>query len=97
MKTIKEATKILKDLGVIQQQGHAAGLLCPRCGKQTMSEIITHNALSRSVDVYICDLCGMEEALAAFTNQPALPLNEWSIIRGLENSTNTQEDKDDTI
>lgn len=97
MKTIKEATKILKDLGAMQHQGHAAGLPCPRYGKQTMSGIMAHNALSRYVDVYICNLCGMEEALSEFNNQSIIPLNEWSMIRGLENNTNTQEDKDDTL
>lgn len=95
MKTMEEATKILKDLGVMQHQGHAAGLPCPRCGKQTMSSIMSHNALSRHIDVYICDLCGIEEALSESFNQPTLPLNKWSIIAGFENST--QEDKNDTL
>lgn len=86
MKTIKEATKILKGLGTMQHQGHAAGLPCPRCGQHTMSTIMAHNALSRFIDVYICDLCGMEEALMEASGQPALPLNQWSMVTGFDKS-----------
>ena len=44
-----------------QQGGHFA---CPRCGKMTMdAEIVTRNALSRRATVYICDSCGMAEAM----------------------------------
>lgn len=49
-----------------------------------MSDIMVHNALSRYVDVYICDLCGMEEALAEFNKKSTLQLNEWSLIKSLE-------------
>lgn len=80
MKTIEEATKILTDLGAMQHQGQAVGLPCPRCGRQAMSNHMAHNALSRFIDVYICDLYGMEEALKESFHPPALPLNQWSIL-----------------
>ena len=35
------------------------------------------NALSRQADIMVCDACGMEEALRAFSHS-ALPLSEWA-------------------
>lgn len=51
---------------------------CPRCGRRTMSDRVTRNALSRYASIYICDECGTDEAIRAFAGQP-LPLSEWSI------------------
>lgn len=53
---------------------------CPRCGGNTMSATPTRNALSRAVPVYVCDTCGMNEALRDFTQQPKA-LDEWAIIQ----------------
>ena len=50
---------------------------CPRCGKDTMKKRIHTNALSRHSDIYICDACGMEEAMLKFMSNP-LPLREWA-------------------
>ena len=60
-----------------QQGGHFA---CPRCGKMTMdAEIITRNALSRRATVYICDSCGMAEAMEDMANSRT-PLTAWAIV-----------------
>lgn len=53
---------------------------CPRCGYKTMSERLTHNALSRRADIYICDTCGTEEALCDFTGTDDAVEN-WYVIR----------------
>ena len=44
-------------------QKAGAWLPCPRCGKLTMKEALCSNAFSRRADVYICNKCGMEEAV----------------------------------
>lgn len=36
---------------------------CPRCGLETLWKP-TRNALSRYLDVYVCDTCGTHEALS---------------------------------
>lgn len=60
-----------------QQGGHFA---CPRCGKMTMdAEIVTRNALSRRATVYICDSCGMAEAMEDMANSRT-PLTAWAIV-----------------
>lgn len=53
--------------------------LCPRCGKMTVKDSIHTNALSRHADVYICDACGVDEALRDWLGDP-LPLKEWAIV-----------------
>lgn len=59
---------------------------CPRCGKplkinpQTQ-QAASSNALSREVSgLYICDDCGSDEALRAFSGMP-LPLEQWDQTR----------------
>ena len=55
------ARVLIAEFSKKQQGRHFA---CPRCGKMTMdAESVTHNALSRRATVYICDACGMQEAL----------------------------------
>lgn len=54
-------------------------ITCPRCGKLTMKEPLHTNALSRFVDVYVCDMCGMAEALIAYVGEPQ-KLRNWAII-----------------
>ena len=53
---------------------------CPRCGCWAMDEKPTRNALSRRVDVYICDLCGRMEALEDF-HEEAIGLRAWDIVK----------------
>ena len=67
--------KTLGDLKARQDAGEQ--MLCPRCGRNTMKKNIHTNALSRHVDVYICDACGTEEALLKFMSNP-LPVMEWA-------------------
>lgn len=54
--------------------------ICPRCGRMTVKERLTTNALSRHADVYICNECGMEEAILDFRGTP-LPLKDWAIAK----------------
>lgn len=61
----------------IKETQQAGALICPRCG-QWMKLPITHNALSRVADVYICPDCGMDEAIRDFGRIP-LPIEEWVI------------------
>lgn len=50
--------------------------LCLRCGKPLNQRLVV-NALSRYADVYICEDCGMGEALRDACGQ-ALPMWEWN-------------------
>lgn len=71
------ARVLIAELSKKQQGGHFA---CPRCGKMTMdAESATHNALSRRATVYICDACGMQEALEDMMDSRT-PLTAWAIV-----------------
>ena len=65
------------DLKAHQQSGSYR--LCPRCGRDTMKENLTTNALSRHVDICICDVCGMEEAILDYMHVP-LPIEAWAAL-----------------
>lgn len=52
---------------------------CPRCGQNRMADDPMRNALSRAVDVQVCDICGTAEAIEASTGEK-MCLTEWSII-----------------
>lgn len=69
---------IIEAFATRQQGGYFA---CPRCGRMTMNaESVTRNALSRRIDVYVCDACGMQEALEDMrTASP--PLSSWAITQ----------------
>ena len=84
MITIEAAKEMLENLGDAQREGAATGLPCPRCGRYCMDEKPVRNALSRRAKVYICDACGMDEALRDATGKEPLPLNEWSMIQGFD-------------
>ena len=65
-----------------QRDGHFA---CPRCGKMTMdTESVTRNALSRRTEIYVCDACGMQEAIEDMMNS-RIPLTAWAIVAAPEN------------
>lgn len=66
--------EIVKKIQEAQQSGM---LICPRCGKW-MEKPISHNAVSRVADVYVCSVCGMDEAIRDFGKIP-LPIEEWVI------------------
>ena len=80
--------KIIENWQKVQKSG--AWLPCPRCGKLTMKENLLHNAFSRRADVYICDACGMEEAVedmpyskSADIKFDKLPLEAWFLVRNV--------------
>ena len=56
------------------------GARCPRCGKEMQGKLYTH-ALSRRVDIIICDECGVAEALEdAGLAKPKKKLMEWTAV-----------------
>ena len=57
--------------------------ICPRCGQRTMDSDVSRNALSRSLDIMICDQCGMDEAIRACSGND-IPLTKWWIAKLLE-------------
>lgn len=72
------AKTIIEQFSEKQQSGHFA---CPRCGKMTMdAESVTRNALSRRISVYICDTCGMQEALEDMMDSVST-LRSWAIVQ----------------
>lgn len=78
----KPAKTLIERFAEKQQGGHFA---CPRCGKMTMdAESVTRNALSRRATVYICDACGMQEALEDMMDS-ITPLTAWAIVAAPEN------------
>lgn len=66
--------KALADLKARQLAGEQ--MPCPRCGRDAMDAVLFHNALSRHADLYICSVCGMDEALLDMRQSPK-PLSEW--------------------
>ena len=72
---------IIEQFAEKQQGGHFA---CPRCGRMTMNaESVTRNALSRRIDIYVCDACGMYEALEDMADS-RMPLSSWAIAQDPE-------------
>lgn len=70
--------KKLEDLKARQRAGKH--MVCPRCGCDRMKPDVYTNALSRQVDIMICDQCGSEEALLAFM-QNTKPLESWACFQ----------------
>ena len=54
---------------------------CPRCGRPVMESDPVRNALSRRLNVYICDECGMMEALEDMLDAIKAPLSAWAIAK----------------
>ena len=75
--TEEMARSLIECFSKRQQGGHFA---CPRCGRMAMNENSVHNALSRRIDVYVCDACGMQEALEDMADSRT-PLEAWAIFR----------------
>ena len=77
-----EARALIERFAEKQQGGRFA---CPRCGKMAMdAESVTRNALSRRATVYICDACGMQEALEDMMDS-ITPLTAWAIAAAPQN------------
>lgn len=53
---------------------------CPRCGRMSIKDRLSTNALSRHVHVYICDDCGTDEAIRELSGND-LPLREWAVAK----------------
>ena len=73
--------KVVKEFKEKQLAGEK--MLCPRCGDDKMKTPITHNCLSRQIDIYVCEECGAEEAVYAMKGCP-LPLEYWDLYARLE-------------
>ena len=68
----------LADFKARQEAGEC--LPCPRCGCDSMKPSLYTNALSRAADIMICDACGTDEAVRAFTANP-MPMEEWACMK----------------
>ena len=79
--TEEMARALIERFAEKQQGGHFA---CPRCGRMTMSGDAKRNALSRRASVYVCDTCGMMEALEDMMDCTT-PLTAWAIVAAPEN------------
>lgn len=76
--TETKAKEIIESLMPMQERGDH--IPCPRCGHDRMHfDRPALNALSRRAKVYICETCGMEEALLDMQGKPPLPLTAWSL------------------
>lgn len=64
--------------------------ICPRCGINALDEQIHHNALSRRATVYVCNACGMDEAVRDYKGFP-LPVEQWAFAKELQASKNKAE------
>lgn len=73
---MSKAKDILDQIQEAQEKG--TSLLCPRCGKPRMNPKLTYNALSRHVDVYVCEVCGMDEAIRAW-NGTTISMADWKL------------------
>ena len=70
--------KRLLDFKARQEAGEH--LPCPRCGCDSMKPNLYTNALSRAADIMICDACGTDEAVRAFTSNP-MSMEEWACMK----------------
>ena len=74
-----EMRKTLSDLRRREEAGEQT--LCPRCGINRLKPALHTNALSRYVEgVYVCDECGLSEALLDYMNNP-IPTEAWAIFQ----------------
>jgi len=76
--SIEEIATTIKKIAEEQKDGNFE--ICPRCGKKTMREKLHYNCMSRRADVYVCEPCGMEEALLDFKGYDDL-VTDWCLIR----------------
>ena len=66
-----------------QKQLDGEKMLCPRCGEDRMRMPATYNCLSRQLDIFVCELCGAEEAIYEMNGTP-LPIEYWDLYARLE-------------
>lgn len=90
-RSIEEAKKLIESLLKMQEDNELNYVFpCPRCGHDCMDEKPVRNALSRRADVYICNACGIDEALLDMAGKEPLPLNEWSMVIGFDDLQDEQ-------
>lgn len=75
--TEEEARTLIGRFAEKQQGGHFA---CPRCGRMAMNSDAKHNALSRRANVYVCDTCGLQEALEDMVDSIS-SLTSWAVVQ----------------
>jgi hypothetical protein len=77
----KYLTEIFDRLRAGQQENLSP--VCPRCGRDAMRPILLHNCLSRDkdADVYICTICGTDEALRDCEPEKKMRLSEWDAVK----------------
>ena len=68
-----------------QEQKAGKQLPCPRCGGK-MDSHLANNAFSRRAEIYVCDFCGMIEAIEDHNHArnpvfPKLSLDRWYMFR----------------
>lgn len=73
-----EAKQVIEEL--YKHQIAEVQFPCPRCGDDCMDEKPVRNALSRHAKVFICNKCGMDEAMRDMTGN-VLPLKDWSFVK----------------
>lgn len=66
---------------VYGEEAYTFCVICPRCGQPRMDPQLARNALSRQLDIYICSVCGTEEALMDMSKMDPLPFPDWSAIK----------------
>lgn len=95
-RTIEEAKRLIESLKTMQENpADGYTFPCPRCGHERMNENPVRNSLSRRADVYICNECGMDEAMMDMAGILPLPLNEWAMVQGFDNSDEDDEEEED--
>lgn len=73
----QEAQKKIDAFAKVQTDGVH---FCPRCGYMSVKDRLHTNALSRHATVYVCDTCGMDEAIRDMKGD-VLPATEWAIAK----------------
>jgi len=58
---------------------------CLRCGLETMKPRLATNAMSRLEDVWVCDRCGVNEAMDEFAGT-VLEIPDWYVFQSVENN-----------
>lgn len=80
--TSKTPAKLIIEHFAKVQRKNRVRFPCPRCGYDTMNRELIMNALSRRANVYICDRCGTEEAMADFYRLND-DLDSWSFVKSM--------------
>ena len=78
MKTEQDYLQMINAVAKSQQEMKSP--ICPRCGKHRMDKQITHNAMSRHADIYVCNICGLDEAIRDMRGE-TINSSDWFICR----------------